>query len=82
MIHLLYLPIFLGHRTQWDIQSVVIGSSLAFSVLAGFIVIIFNYFRNPFLVNGFALDRIVSGTFGVIDDCMGRTVEKPNRKKE
>ena len=81
-VHLLYLPVYLGHRTQWDLHAVVIGSSLAFSSIAGFIIILYNYFRNPFLVNGFALERIVSNTFKVIEDCLDAPVEKSQTRKK
>jgi hypothetical protein len=44
------------------------------------------HFRNPFLVNSFRLERIVSSTFDVIDQCFGtsdspapKSIKKKNR---
>lgn len=77
-IHLLYLPVYLGNRTQWNMQAVMMGSSLGFSALAGFTIIILSDFKNPFIANGFPLERIVSNTFQVIEDCL----EGPARRRE
>lgn len=85
-IHLLYFPIFLGTKSGWDLTTVFVVSSLAFVFIASFLLILAIHFRNPFLVNSFRLERIVSSTFDVIDQCFGtsdspapKSIKKKNR---
>ena len=70
-LHLLYLPIFLGNQTGWDEFSVTIGACIGFSLIVGYLVVTLTTFRNPFIFNGFRIEKIVSSTFNLIDESLG-----------
>lgn len=70
-LHLVYLPIFLGTQTGWDESAVTIGSCLGFSIIAGYVIIALTRFRDPFAFNGFQMEKIVLGTFELIDESLG-----------
>lgn len=82
-LHVMYLPIYLGAHTAWDSQVVTIGASLGATLVAGFLLIVNRCFVNPFVTNGFNIERIVEGTFAVVDECLGShpTIGSKSRKR-
>ncbi len=82
-LHVMYLPIYIGGHTAWDHNAVILGASLGATMVLGFLLIVNHCFGNPFVTNGFNLERIVIGTFAIIDECLDQCTSSKvkNRKR-
>ena len=73
LVHVVSFPIYLGLKTDWNPVSVALGATAFFSIFGGFILIVARDFANPFILNTFRLERIVSSNFQIIDDCLSKS---------
>jgi predicted membrane chloride channel (bestrophin family) len=70
LLNVVCFPVYIGTKTNWDPLSVVVAASIFFSIFYGFVIIVAKDFQNPFIINTFKIERIVAGTFQVVDSCL------------
>ena len=71
VLHLAYLPVYLGCKTSWAWTPLVpLISLLGGAIIVSLAIIVETHFRNPFKTNDFKLDHIVAYTFSAIDDVL------------
>lgn len=71
LLHLAYLPVYVGCKTSWSWTPLVpLVSLFGGAIILSLAIIVETHFRNPFKTNDFKLDHIVGYTFSAIDDVL------------